>query len=164
MIRRRQRVIGEPVRQPPPPPSDITPRSPHWCVHYRAMTEYTMCQAHVEYALFKDAGTPVLLWPCFLDGFGESKPGAVSCAKLRKPKPEEIVAYQRKNQNRYEKLAIVMAAILPWRRVSKLRRMAGSEVRNCPVCGGKNTLSMTISLRGHVMGRCSTPECVSWME
>lgn len=43
------------------------------------------------------------------------------------------------------------------------REQGEAEVVACPVCGGRLHLTQS-AYNGHVHGKCSTPDCVNWME
>ena len=47
---------------------------------------------------------------------------------------------------------------------TKGARSCGGRIA-CPVCkAAGTTLTFTVAFNGHVHARCSTPECVTWME
>lgn len=35
---------------------------------------------------------------------------------------------------------------------------------DCPVCGAKVSLHYVAACNGHIHGKCSTKDCVAWME
>lgn len=137
-----------------------------WCIHYRAPKIGTFghghedCEAGVPFANF--SGVKFDQRPCFLDKeTGESNPGAVPCEHLRRPTPDEIAARKVWQDERMNKLGVVMTGIMPWRKANKGKSVA--EVVECPACKGRLHLSIS-SYNGHVHGRCETADCVSWME
>lgn len=138
--------------------------APGWCIHYRASSALiTTCEAGVPFDRWRQ--TKFDQRPCFLDKQGRSKPGASPCEHLRCPTPEEIAAHERWVAMRWESLSKVLAAIAPWRAEQVKRRRSASQVIDCPACGGKKTLQLSISgHNGHVHGNCETEGCVSWME
>lgn len=149
-----------------------------WCIHYRSPSQgvgklaLTTCEAGVEFKSVQSKVGPTFRGqPCFLTEKGESKPGALPCAKLRRPTPEEIAAHEQStqpfisHQNRMDGTRKVMAAILPWRTEHKTKRIDGFQTIDCPACGGTKTLSMSITAcNEHVHARCTTADCVSWTE
>lgn len=144
--------------------------APGWCIHYRAGNGGgdpmpATCEAGVEYAKFRreNFNSTFAQQPCFLTKTGESKTGALPCEHLRRPTTEEIAAHEEWATARWRKTATALAAIEPWRKENKGR--SASQTIDCPVCAGVKTFSMMIVGRnGHVHARCSTPECVSWIE
>ena len=133
-----------------------------WCIHYRGISDgrggtVTSCEAGVEYSTF--AGN-FHRQPCFLNK-GQSKPDALPCEHLRRPTTKEINLHEIWLEERLNKMATVMTAILPWRQKHKGRSHA--ETIECPACKGQLRLSIA-AYNGHVHGHCSTEGCVSWME
>jgi hypothetical protein len=69
--------------------------------------------------------------------------------------------------SKYYNIGTARAAIVdnlggPW---SRQNRKGGSGVIDCPVCGGKETLKFSrASYNGHIHARCTTENCVAWME
>lgn len=68
------------------------PHAANWCTHYRAFGNDT-CGVGIPYEKWQS--TPFLQRPCFLTEKGESKPGAVECARLRRPTATEQDMAQR---------------------------------------------------------------------
>lgn len=63
-----------------------------------------------------------------------------------------------------KRMRVVGAVVGPWRTWTKKNRVAKQEVIDCPTgCGGKLHLSQA-AYNGHVWGKCTTEDCVSWME
>lgn len=137
-----------------------------WCIHYRRPPFYYdedknwICGAGVN--LHKAwEGVSHDKQPCFLDDKGNSKPGAVLCAQLRRPTAEEIATYDAWRVERTNKLGTVLAGIADWRAAHKGK--SHGEIVECPACKGRLHLSIA-ACNGHVHGQCETPDCVAWME
>lgn len=130
-----------------------------WCVHFRSMAHHETCEAGVAYEQFKRVNFPRC--PCFLTDEGKSKTDALPCEHLRCPTPEEMAAHEGWIQKRMDQMRVVATHIRPWREAH--RGKSAAETIECPVCKGSLQLSIA-AYNGHVHGRCSTPDCVSWME
>lgn len=103
--------------------------------------------------------------PCFLTDAGESKPDAMPCEHLRRPTPEEIGLHEAWRVERLVDLCKVFEAIKPWVDEHRAAGKGGTQVFDCPACGGTKTLTASIAAcNGHVHGHCATEHCVSWMQ
>lgn len=94
----------------------------------------------------------------------EWNPAEAKCEKCVFPTPEEIAAEEADMKQRFERMALVRAAIVkhlggPWKRGTNGR--AGSIT--CPCCNGNVNFSRA-GINGHIHARCSTPDCAAWME
>lgn len=57
-----------------------------------------------------------------------------------------------------------LKAMLPAREAIIATKLNRGRV-DCPLCGKLDALSFTVSsYNGHVWGRCSTKDCLAWME
>ncbi len=133
-----------------------------WCIHYRSShggETFTDCEAGIPFAVWNAVKFDTR--PCFLGEDGESKPGAATCALIRKPTAEEIAAHEEWVRGRMGQLGIVMQGISEWRKAHKGK--SAREVVECPACKGRLRLSIA-AYNGHVHGHCETDGCVSWME
>lgn len=128
-----------------------------WCIHYRTPSHHDTCEVGVPYS--KWDGTKFGVRPCFLDSkTGESKPDAIPCEHLRRPTPEEIAAHEQWCVERWNKTALALEDVAPY------RKQGGAHIIDCPVCKtGKLHFTIARS-NGHCHARCSTGGCVSWME
>lgn len=57
-------------------------------------------------------------------------------------------------------MTLVMPAVDTWRETPPKGKVG---VIKCPVCGGDLHLNQA-ACNGHIHARCSTPDCVAWME
>ena len=131
-----------------------------FCKHYRAMSEHKTCSAGVEYESLK--GVPWDDRPCFvLDG--KVNP---TCNLAAYPTPEEIEAEDAELRVRFEKIGKARQAIVdhlggPW----KKGKPGAQGVIDCPACNGAKTLQFSrAGYNGHIHARCTSKDCVSWME
>lgn len=77
------------------------------------------------------------------------------------PTEADIAAHDAEIEQHMDRMRVVMTAIKPWREQKPLGK---STVIDCPTkCGGQLHLTQAAS-NGHVWGKCTTPDCVSWME
>lgn len=136
-----------------------------WCIHYRAprfgpggSKGHDTCEAGVSFDSWD--GTKFADRLCFLTEAGESKPGALPCAHLRRPTPEEIAAHEAWFNDRMERTGIAMQAVFPFRKTHRGKR----HMIDCPVCKtGQLHFSIAAS-NGHCHARCTTVDCVQWVE
>ncbi len=136
-------------------------RTTIFCTHYRAMSEHKTCEAGVEYEKFK--GVPFDQRPCFAR-HGEPPPGGWELAQF--PTPEELARQEVEDAKPWADIVSARTAIVeacggPWKRGTP-----GTSGRiDCPVCAGVKTLGYSrAGYNGHVHAKCSTANCVSWME
>lgn len=155
--------------------------------HCDAGVEYASVSKKVDYTYAREDGHKYKsheAHPCFR----HEHPLTDGCAKCRFPTPEEIKAHDEQINGHIRKITTAHAAI-----ISELDRrhksgdtevkinahsnseyddgydgpknyVSGAGVMDCPVCKiGKLRYSRD-SYNGHVHARCSTPDCVSWMQ
>jgi hypothetical protein len=149
------------------------------CVHFNGM-QNTCCNAGVNYRQAFGRNRETHREPCIsewksherVDGkmvpiwkpWGRPEQQVIPCDKFRLPTAEEIAADEAEFQRSLDRMRTVMAVVSKWRTWSRKNRVAKQEAIDCPTkCGGKLHLSQA-ALNGHVWGRCTTPDCVSWME
>lgn len=133
-----------------------------FCKHYRGVHEKNTCEAGVAFVSLEHYGTKefVASGPCF----GPEQSG--ECESKVYPTAEEIAEDDRQMAERFASFGKAREAIVadcggPWK-----RGMGGSSGSiDCPVCDGAETLQYSrSSYNGHIHARCSTDDCVSWME
>lgn len=142
-----------------------------WCVHYRGISP-KQCAAGVEMAtVLKRHDPPVkladgkstlrLTLPCI----PEWNPAGIQCEKCHYPSPEEIAAEEAEMNVRLERVrtakSAIVAAIGPYTK-GKTRGCDGSLP--CPICKTGRLHYSRAGYNGHIHARCSTENCVSWME
>jgi ssDNA-binding Zn-finger/Zn-ribbon topoisomerase 1 len=128
------------------------------CIHFNGVMNDT-CKAGVDYEQFRKQSTPdkPVGFPCLRDC--ENAP---ACEKREWPSEEHIKARLdeiEQSTQRHLKAAEVVDAFR--------KRHKGKSAREavpCPACG-TGTLHLSISsYNGHVWGKCSTPDCLAWIE
>lgn len=130
-----------------------------WCVHYRSPSEGKECGAGIPFERWRT--TPFAQQPCFLNKDMSSKPGAMSCPKLRRPTAEEVAQHDVYVRRRGVMLFAALEAIEPW---AKTRAGKGGQTKlECPVCKGKLHVSMARS-NGHLNAKCETKDCVEFIQ
>lgn len=130
------------------------------CVHYNG-TVNDCCEAGVNYRQL--VGGEDTVWvmrtPCFT-----RHAATITCDKLRLPTAEEVDEDLKAVQDSLVKFgkareAIVAALGGPWKKGTA--GASGSTV--CPNCQGTLHYSRAGG-NGHIHARCSTANCVAWME
>lgn len=129
-----------------------------WCIHYCSPQHSKVCEAGIPFDRWRE--TKYDQRPCFLTDKGESKPGALSCENFRRPTAEEIAAHRQWLGERMNRMAVAMAAVLPFR---KTHRGRSAEI-DCPVCKTGRLGFAIAASNGHCHARCTTAGCVAWME
>jgi len=126
------------------------------------MFQKESCEAGVEFASLEGHGTKEFhdTCPCF----GPDYQG--SCEHKTYPTNEEMDAEDDDIKRRFENITKARGAIVihcggPWKKGDH-----GKEGQiDCPVCRNDETLRFTRSgYNGHIHARCSTDDCVAWME
>jgi hypothetical protein len=131
------------------------------CNHYNGimgpgMKDHPTCDAGVNYRALAGTSEPgwVRKLPCY-----SKTDESVECEKRTLPTPEQIAAW-----NAYcdERLSATGQAMKACRDDAAGRKGIRGEIE-CPICKGRLAYTVAAS-NGHLWGRCSTPECVSWMQ
>lgn len=94
--------------------------------------------------------------PCLASHRGDCPP----CAKSEWPTQEEIDADERETAKLFEDTILARAVIVA--EIGDKRGVAGELV--CPVCELGRLYYSVAEYNGHIWGRCSTADCVRWME
>lgn len=131
------------------------------CKHFNGRVN-TTCDAGVVY-LTVDSKDPALVgfakMPCFREGAG------VPCEKRHFPTAEEVAAECAEIRERSQRLQIgVRAASEDAAKRGFKKGNGGRAEVPCPVCTTGSIMYSVSSYNGHIHGRCSTAECVSWMQ
>ena len=133
-----------------------------FCKHYRGMHEKDECEAGVAFVTLDHYGTKQFRESC--PCFGAKQSG--TCESKVYPTAEEMAEDDRQMAERFANIVKAREAIVadcggPWK-----RGMGGSSgMIDCPVCEGVETLQYSrAGYNGHVHARCTTEDCVSWME
>ncbi len=134
--------------------------SRQFCNHFRSMSEHKECAAGVAYESLR--GIPFDKRPCFCTN---GKPHGGGCDKAEYPTPEEIAARDAEIQRHFQDMALVRTAIVAhlgghWKKGME----GGGGSIPCPVCEKGSVRFSRSGYNGHIHARCSTPDCVAWME
>jgi hypothetical protein len=141
------------------------------CIHYTGCINprKPTCDAGINYR--EHVGGDGFGWikriPCHtLDG--EDPSTKVKCNKYQEPTDEQIAASKAETDEAIRKFMVVQTgAVRKWRQEQKWsrnNRVSAVGVVPCEACGvGQIHLSMA-AYNGHVHGKCTTENCVSWME
>jgi hypothetical protein len=145
----------------------------NWCIHYAGfirpgMKEVTHCLAGVEYASVSVPDpdrTPQAFkksfHPCFRYEAAKAKP----CDKCHFRTDGEQKTYDDEITAHINSIGVARKAIVdhlsgPWKKGMK----GAFGTISCPVCK-TGQLSFTRSAyNGHIHAKCTTDDCVSWME
>jgi hypothetical protein len=141
------------------------------CIHYTgALNPRTkgVCAAGVNYRALVDGDVQgwVSRLPC---SPGEPRGGQrVTCVQFLEPTPEQIAEDKRQTDEIMRKFMVAFSGkVREWRDANKWDRKNPKSATGkvpCEVCGkGEIHLSMS-AYNGHVHGKCTTDDCVSWME
>lgn len=132
------------------------------CKHFNGMQMIT-CKAGVNYLGL--AGGPNFGWsirlPCIstsLSKVGEQK---IVCLSYEQITAAEIAKEEKQFEAGRDRLKKALDAVRPLRKVYKGQDASG--VISCPICNGKLHWRI-VAYRGHMWGRCETPDCVNWIE
>lgn len=131
------------------------------CVHFTGLSEKSgACAAGVVYATVKNQqiGGPQA-FPCFRDG--EANP----CEKRRFPTKDEVDKEVAEHEASFKRLELAIGAASKDAKSRGLGKgNGGAGAISCPVCK-TGTLNYTVaSYNGHMWGRCTTAECMCWMQ
>lgn len=131
------------------------------CVHFTGMgSDKASCAVGVVYATVQNKTIPGFAGiPCFREG------EAVPCEKRRFPTPEEVAAEVADHDARWERLKIGIGAVSDDAKTRGFKKGAGGKGQIvCPVCKTGELHYTVAGYNGHIWGRCTTKECVSWMQ
>lgn len=131
------------------------------CTHFNGrMNE--KCDADVAY-LTVDSKDPNLKgfarMPCFREG------EAVPCEKRHFPTAEEVAAKVAEIKANTERTSRAMLAVQEDANKRGFKKGNGGRgTVPCPACSGGELMYSVASYNGHIHGKCSTPNCVWWMQ
>lgn len=146
-----------------------------WCVNYCGLIDHklnriTHCKAGVEYeGVFKKVDFTYSredghkyqsseARPCFK----HEHPLTDGCPHCRFPTPEEIKANDEEMTSRINKLFAARGAIEAV--FKQQQKDGGAGAMPCPVCKTGQLHYRRAASNGHIHAKCSTADCVSWME
>lgn len=141
------------------------------CHHFNGI-QHDCCEAGVNYRELAGIETGMaLVIPCLPEKNYETKrreemhETVRECSKLQRTTHEEAVAEAIESIERSTKVMRVMVAAHDHAKTQGLTKdHGGSSSLPCPTgCGGTLQYSVA-SYNGHMHARCTTKDCVSWME
>jgi hypothetical protein len=122
------------------------------CIHFNGVLNDN-CEAGICYKTIKDL-------PCFRKSVDmNAKPE--SCVNCEWPTEEYISEILEEADRESARMMMASDLIEKIKRDHKGKNWTGIEV--CPVCGGDLHLSHA-ACNGHIWGKCTTPDCLSWIE
>lgn len=140
------------------------------CTHYNGLSgpglkndEATRCcKAGIVYLTVKSQApdrTGFGSYPCFREGEG------VPCSKRHFPTAEEVEAEVAEHDAHWEKLKAGMLACQEDAKKHGYKKGSGGRGSiPCPACGTGELFYSVAGYNGHMHGKCSTPDCLSWMQ
>jgi hypothetical protein len=135
-----------------------------YCQHYHPQGAKIICTAGVDLDKLQRVPAPLpsggtlKCGPC-IGGHVLENPHAICPHWIRRTRE---MGEKRADgiERSLSKMALAGPVISAWR---KKEPRGKAEVIECPVCKGRLSLSQS-AYNGHVHGRCSTPDCLNWME
>lgn len=130
------------------------------CVHFNGI-QHQACLKGVKYhqRTMVDGKPHALGYPC-CPPYPTDKREPFACEHFQPKNPEQIAAEEAEIEAALTRMRLVMPLVSEWRKKPPIGK---TEVVRCPVCGGQLQLQQS-AFNGHVWGRCSTADCVNWME
>lgn len=133
----------------------------NYCQHYNPQGVRNQCRAGADIQAIQCVITKTggLKWGPCIEGHLLPDPIKLCPHWLRttREQGEERADMVEKSDR---EMRLVMPVIAAWRTKQPTGK---SEDIECPVCKGRLHLSQA-ACNGHVHGKCSTPDCVNWME
>lgn len=132
-----------------------------WCEHYRGLHGHETCDAGVKYADVTDKSTTPHSLPCI----EEWNRSGVTCEKCVYPTAEQVAERRAELDRRMNNIGATRKAIVescggPWKKGTP----GTSGFIACPVCVQGQVQFSRAGYNGHIHARCSTENCVAWME
>lgn len=130
------------------------------CVHFNGIREEgRACDAGIVYATVKGQAKGFAAFPCFREG------EAVPCDKRHFPTPEEVAAEVAGIEARTDRLMLGMQAAGEDAKKHGFKKgNGGTGSVPCPVCKTGTLRYSVAGYNGHMHGRCTTADCVAWMQ
>lgn len=129
------------------------------CTHFNGM-QNDKCKAGVEYDTVKDVSRVGFgRWPCWREG------ECLPCEKRHFPTPDEVEAEIAEIEASSQRSLTAMRAAHEDATAKGFKRGNGGVGKiACPVCKTGDLHYSVAGYNGHMHGRCSTKNCVSWMQ
>lgn len=128
------------------------------CVHFTGV-QHQSCAAGVKYDDVKDTTKRPYAFPCFKDD------GCTSCEKRRFPTEDEVNRELEERDASFKRMMAASRAAHDDAENRGLRKGCGGQGSvKCPCCSDGTIHYQVAGYNGHMHARCSTTDCVSWME
>lgn len=128
----------------------MSEKVPRRCIHFTGV-QNQRCRAGIEYQAFRhglmEKGFPGWL-PCLSD--------ETDCRARTRKTAEDLAEEERQFEEIFELVRKARSGILANADTS------GRAIIKCPKCA--NGLVWIVASNGHVHGKCTTPDCIRWME
>lgn len=118
-----------------------------FCKHYHGMQN--PCDVGVDFDAVKSGN---LKLPCF-------DSNVKTCSKVLYPTAEEIAQEDKEIGDMLLRVTTARKLIVE---ATHGKKSVSGHI-NCPVCS-TGTLSYSVAYNGHVHARCSTQDCLNWLE
>lgn len=137
-------------------------REMNTCQHFNGILN-DVCRAGVRYwDLVPDGLGCALKLPCLM---ADQRPDAAACDKRHLPTREEAEREVEASERACRDVMVAMDAAHNHAHAAGLGEANGGNGKlPCPVCKVGEIHYSVASYNGHMHARCSTPECVKWME
>lgn len=127
------------------------------CVHFTGLLE-DRCEVGIPYDEVRDTSASPYRFPCFKDN-------CLPCER-KEFLSDEQVAHEVEQINLHTNRTMkAMRAAADDAKVHGFKKGSGGVGNlKCPCCETGTLHYSVAGYNGHMHGRCSTPECVSWMQ
>lgn len=130
------------------------------CIHFNGVCNPS-CKAGVVYddVRSKECGKGFARYPCFREG------AALPCEKRRFRTPDEVEAAVADHKASVDRLNSGLSAVRDDAAKKGFSKgNGGGSAVPCPVCKSGALHYSVSGYNGHIHGRCSTKDCLSWMQ
>lgn len=128
------------------------------CTHFNGIQNES-CKAGVRYDSFSDRK------PCLGNSFPNDKRPIPECSLLRKTTREESEQREAEIDAAIERMTVaVPAAKLDAKEKGLGRGNGGRGSIPCPICKSGTLHYSVAGYNGHMHAKCTTDNCMSWME
>jgi hypothetical protein len=129
------------------------------CKHFTRLHFNKCCALGVDYDTVRDQSASPYRWACFGDGTH------IPCALREFPTAEEVAAEEAEIEQCMTRSLTAMKAVAVDAKAKGFKRgNGGAGSVKCPVCESGTLAYSVASYNGHIWGKCSTEDCVSWMQ